>query len=46
MQTKPHFSLTINELPKTKKMEVDERHPLLKVQQNVSIILYSEIHIG
>jgi hypothetical protein len=30
-----HFNLTISELPKTKKMQVDERHPLLKLQQNV-----------
>lgn len=33
---KSHFNLTINELPKTKKMQVDERHPLLKIQQNVA----------
>ncbi len=31
-----HFNLTINELPKTKKMQVDERHPLLNLQQNVT----------
>lgn len=32
-----NFHLTINELPKTKKMQVDERHPLLKIQQNVIV---------
>lgn len=37
-----HFHLTINELPKTKKMQVDERHPLLKIQQNVT--LYNKMH--
>ena len=30
-----HFHLTISELPKTKKMQVDERHPILKIRQNV-----------
>ena len=33
-----HFNLTIKELPKTKKMQVDEKHPLLKLQQNVRIL--------
>ena len=32
---KPNFTLTINELPKTKKMQVDEKHPLLTLQKNV-----------
>ena len=36
---KPNFTLTINELPKTKRMQVDERHPLLTVQQNVPWLL-------
>lgn len=30
-----NFHLTINELPKTKKMQVDERHPLMTLQKNV-----------
>jgi len=34
---KSQFNLTINELPKTKKMQVDEQHPLLKLKQNVFI---------
>ncbi len=28
-------TMTIRELPKTKKMAVDELHPMLKVQKNV-----------
>jgi hypothetical protein len=28
-------SMTIRELPKTKKMAVDELHPVLKIQKNV-----------
>jgi hypothetical protein len=28
-------SMTIRELPKTKKMTVDEMHPILKMQKNV-----------
>lgn len=28
--------LTIRELPKTKKMAVDEMHPVLRMQKNVS----------
>lgn len=28
-------SMTIRELPKTKKMAVDEMHPILKMQKNV-----------
>ena len=41
-----HFHLTINELPKTKKMQVDERHPLFKIQQNVIIYykMYRNLH--
>lgn len=34
-----NFNLTINELPKTKKMQVDEQHPMLKLQQNVHILM-------
>jgi hypothetical protein len=30
-------TLTIRELPKTKKMAVDEMHPIMKMQKNVSI---------
>lgn len=30
-------SSTIRELPKTKKMAVDEMHPMLKVQKNVHV---------
>jgi hypothetical protein len=29
-------TLTIRELPKTKKMAVDEMHPVMKMQKNVS----------
>lgn len=29
-------SLTIRELPKTKKSTIDELHPMFKVQKNVS----------
>lgn len=36
-----HFHLTINELPKTKKMQVDERHPILKIRQNVPHMIKS-----
>jgi len=32
-------TMTIRELPKTKKMAVDELHPVLKIQKNVTIIL-------
>lgn len=40
-----HFNLTINELPKTKKMQIDEQHPILKIKQNVRIMYnYVEIH--
>jgi hypothetical protein len=34
-----NFHLTINELPKTKKMQVDENHPILKIRQNVFHII-------
>lgn len=29
-----HFNLSIKELPKTKKMTVDERHPIQKIQSH------------
>lgn len=36
--------MTIRELPKTKKMAVDEMHPLLKIQKNVRVDINLEIH--
>jgi hypothetical protein len=30
-------TLTIRELPKTKKMAVDEMHPIMKMQKNVGL---------
>jgi hypothetical protein len=37
-------SLTIRELPKTKKMAVDEMHPVLKMQKSVFAIRFSDLH--
>lgn len=38
--------MTIRELPKTRKMAVDELHPLLKVQKNVGNSIIIEIFVG
>ena len=35
--------MSIRELPKTKKMAVDEMHPMLKIQKNVSLSDYIEV---
>lgn len=39
-------SLTIRELPKSKKMSVDEQHPIQKMQKNVNIASNTEIYFG
>jgi len=37
--------MTIRELPKTKKMQVDEMHPMLKVQKNVLLLLLRNLRM-
>lgn len=36
-------TLTIRELPKTKKMAVDELHPIMKMQKNVPPLAFSAL---
>lgn len=36
-------TMTIRELPKTKKMAVDEMHPMLKIQKNVIKLRFRDL---
>lgn len=37
MQSLPRGKLTIKELPRTRRMEVDDTHPVKRIQENVHL---------